>query len=391
MDFTLENIGVFAGVQALGRPGCIPVPWQGVVGWKQHESTDKQAGMAMLRVMSGVPEGLLETAAEELADVLGGPTLIHLPGRTPEPLFVSTLLHGNEPSGVHAVQALLRRYADKELPRSLSWFIGNVQAARLGQRRLDGQPDFNRVWPGTEAGTSPEAAMMAEIVEQMRARQVFASVDVHNNTGLNPHYACINRIDHRFLQLATLFSRTVVYFLRPRGVQSMAFSELCPAVTVECGKSGHEFGAEHAERFLDACLRLNELPEHPVPEHDLDLFHTVAMVKVPDAMSFGFEPAEQDIRLSPDLDHLNFRELPAGTTLGWIQKQDAVQLEAWDEQGREVGARFFRFTDGEIRTARPLMPSMFTLDERVIRQDCLGYVMERYPLAEHLGEGVATS
>jgi len=29
-----------------------------------------------------------------------------------------------------------------------------------------------------------------------------------------------------------------------------------------------------------------------------------------------------------------------------------------------------------------LMPSMFTLDERVIRQDCLGYLMERYPLPE---------
>jgi len=28
------------------------------------------------------------------------------------------------------------------------------------------------------------------------------------------------------------------------------------------------------------------------------------------------------------------------------------------------------------------MPSMFILDERVIRQDCLGYLMERYPLPE---------
>jgi hypothetical protein len=28
-------------------------------------------------------------------------------------------------------------------------------------------------------------------------------------------------------------------------------------------------------------------------------------------------------------------------------------------------------------SACPFMPSMFTLDERVIRQDCLGYLMER--------------
>jgi hypothetical protein len=29
------------------------------------------------------------------------------------------------------------------------------------------------------------------------------------------------------------------------------------------------------------------------------------------------------------------------------------------------------------------MPSMFTLDERIIRQDCLGYLMERYPLPDY--------
>lgn len=336
----------------------------------------------MLRVLDRLPEGLLQAGAEELEDLLGGPTLIHLEGSTPEPLFVSTLLHGNEHSGLQAVQALLRRHADgRKLPRSLSWFVGNVAAARYHLRRLDGQPDYNRVWPGSAESASPEAAMMARIVEDMRARRVFASVDVHNNTGLNPHYACVNRVDHRFLHLATLFSRTVVYFLRPLGVQSMAFAGLCPAATVECGKPDQAFGAEHAEQFLDACLRLHELPDYPVPAHDLDLFHTVATVKVPTRLSFGFDATDHDIRFSSDLDHLNFRELPAGSSLGRVRDVDGVCLEAWDEEGIEVGERFFRIDDGEIRTIRALMPSMFTLDERVIRQDCLGYLMERYPLA----------
>jgi hypothetical protein len=63
---------------------------------------------------------------------------------------------------------------------------------------LPGQPDYNRIWPGGEADDSPEARMMAEVVAVLHKRGLFASVDVHNNTGLNPHYACINRVDDRF-------------------------------------------------------------------------------------------------------------------------------------------------------------------------------------------------
>jgi hypothetical protein len=60
---------------------------------------------------------------------------------------------------------------------------------------------------------------------------------------------------------------------------------------------------------------------------------------------------------------------------------DALPLEVTDERGAEVGERFFRVEGNELRTTRTVMPSMFTLDERVIRQDCLGYLMERYPLS----------
>ena len=50
----------------------------------------------MLNEIEKLPEGLLEVPSEGLYDLLAGPTLIHLPGRSPEPLFVSVLLHGNE-------------------------------------------------------------------------------------------------------------------------------------------------------------------------------------------------------------------------------------------------------------------------------------------------------
>jgi hypothetical protein len=219
---------------------------------------------------------------------------------------------------------------------------------------------------------------MQQVVDIMEQRGVFASVDVHNNTGCNPHYGCVNVLNNRYLHLATLFSRTVVYFVQPKGVQSIAMAELCPAVTLECGKVGDKHGTDHAREYLDACLHLSSLPEHPVAPHDIDLFHTVAQVKVPEEVSFGFPPGEADILFSPNLDRYNFRELPRGTAFGQITSANGFRLDVRDEQGQDVAERYFRLEDGELRLTTPVMPSMLTRNEEVIRQDCLCYLMERY-------------
>ncbi len=339
-------------------------------------------GAVVLTQYDALPAGLLDLPASRLSDVLPGPALIHLPGRRTPPLFVSVLLHGNEDTGWLAAQSVLKQYAATGLPRALSLFIGNVAAARAGLRRLDGQPDYNRVWPGSEAAHPAERAMMQQVVDAMRARGVFASLDIHNNTGINPHYACVNRLDQAFLHLATLFSRIVVYFIQPRGVQSAAFATLCPAVTLECGKPGTPGSVEHAAAFLEACLHLAEFPAHPVAPHDVDLFHTVATVKVPESVSFGFAAPDADIDFVPALDHYNFRELAHGDRWGRVKAGSAARLQALDETGEDIGDRLFDYREDGITLRRPLMPAMLTRDERVIRQDCLCYLMERIGLPE---------
>jgi len=336
----------------------------------------------MLSQLDHLPTGLLELDSTRLGEVLDGPTLFHLPGRREPNLFVSVLMHGNETTGWDAVRQLLKRYqpggGERELPRGLSLFIGNITAAAVGLRHLDGQPDYNRVWPGCDSSETPEHRVMLQVQENMRVRGVFASVDVHNNTGFNPHYACVNVLDNRYLHLATMFSRTVVYFIRPCGVQSIAMAKLCPAVTLECGQVGQAYSVDHARDYLDACLHLSEHPNHMVAHHDIELFHTMAIVKVPQRFSFGHGVSGVDICFAEDLDYFNFRELPWGTVLGCLRPGIGLGLEATDEHGVDVSERYFEREDDELRLRIPVMPSMLTLDHKVIRQDCLCYLMERY-------------
>ncbi len=331
----------------------------------------------LLQQLDAVPDGLLEASSRDLHEILPRPTLLHLKGKQNNTLFISVMLHGNETTGLLAVQSLLKKYESKILPRNLSIFFGNISAAREGVRRLDDQADFNRIWPGTEYAPCVETQMAQQIVDTMADRNLFASVDIHNNTGLNPHYGCINRLDPAYQQLATLFARFVVYFTRPKGVQSMAFAQLCPAVTLECGRPDQTYGVKHAFDFIDSCLNLAELPDHPVHPQDIDLFHTVAQVKIRPDVAFSFNDSDVPLLLDRDLEKMNFFEVPAGTALGRVNDHTVLPVEARDEHGQDVSDRFFALRDGELMFKRATMPSMMTLNERVIKQDCLCYLMER--------------
>lgn len=334
--------------------------------------------VSMLTELADLPDGFLQVEATELHTILSGPTLIHLPGRREAPLFVSILLHGNEDTGLKAMQVVLKKYQNQLLPRALSLYVGNITAARAGVRRLEGQLDYNRVWSlETDTIIADEYRMMQQVISIMAQRNVFASIDIHNNTGLNPHYACVNRLDDAFLRLATMFSRIVVYFTDPKGVQSEAFAQLCPAVTLECGKPGGIGGVEHAACFVEGALHLSAFPEHPVASQDLELFQSVAVVTVPQAVSLSVGDPSTDLCLIENIDYYNFRLLDPGTRLAVVAPGCIKPLQVRNGLGCDMSEHYFENRDGNLLTRQQVMPAMLTRDIRIIRQDCLCYLMKR--------------
>ncbi len=333
-----------------------------------------------LNQITGFPEELLTATAQSLHSLVPNPTLFHLPGKHKQPLFISVLLHGNESTGFLALQKLLIKYRNQQLPRAISFYLGNTEAASQGLRRLNHQPDYNRIWPGTDLPNTKETQITLEIVKIMANRKVFASIDVHNNTGLNPHYACITKLDNQFLQLAKLFGRLIVYFTRPKGVQCGAFAEICPSVTLECGKPGQTNGVDHAFEYLNSCLHLSELINRPIPPQDIDVYHTVAQVKVNEGVNFSFNDQQSDLLLDKNLERMNFTEIPASTQFGRIFNHSAMPVTAINELGDRVTDQFFSLVDHQLQIIKNTMPSMLTLDERVIKQDCLCYLMEKIKL-----------
>ena len=327
-----------------------------------------------LNVLNHLPAGLLTASPGQLQELLGGPTLIHLDGQRDDALFVSIMLHGNEYTGLLALQRVLKKYATSRLPRGLSIFIGNVAAASENLRALPGQPDYNRIWG---IGDTPEHHLTQRVMDEMRRQQVFAAIDVHNNTGPNPHYALVARLDNDVFQLATLFSRTVVYTRKPDTTSTWAMSTICPAVTLECGLPGIEFGVAHASEYIDACLHLSHIPEHPVAAHDMDLFHSVAIIKIPSEYNFSFDGSAADIVFEESLPEMNFTELSVDTRFCRFAPGTGACLEAWDEHGRNRAEEYFYQQGDSCYVRQPIMPAMLTMEHYVVRMDCLCYMMER--------------
>jgi hypothetical protein len=327
-------------------------------------------------VLEDLPDGFLDCPPQRLVDILPGPTLIHIRGRDPQPLFVSTLLHGNEYSGLEAMQAVLRGHAGRDLHRSLLLFIGNVRAAASNVRTLTGERDYNRVWPGTLYPDDPLAAMAGWVYERAARHNPFASIDIHNNTGFNPHYACVRKLDPKFIALAQLFSRIVVHFQRPVGTQAAAFANLCPAITVECGKAGAGSATAHAVELVEAGLSISHLPDHPPAPHDVDLLRTYAIVRPPAGASFSFDGAPADFMFRPDIDRLNFSELEPGVSLGAARSGMRLEILPGDSDDHRP-EEYFSYDGGEIRLTRSTLPAMLTLDPRAVTEDCLCYLMHR--------------
>ena len=318
-----------------------------------------------------LPEELASIGPREIMSVFRAPTLISVPGaRQAQPLFLSTLLHGNETTSFYVLQALARRYRTQAPPRPMLIFVGNVEATAAGVRFLPGQPDFNRIWKAD----GEAHALAEEVADEARAAGVFASIDIHNNTGDNPHYGCVASLRPADLHLAAMFAPIGVLYQIPDTTQSVAFSRLCPALTVECGRSGDAAGIERAINLVEGALALEHLPERAPPKDALRMYHTVGRVVIDPDCSFSFGPSDADLILPPDLEAHNFVELEQGAL--WAEFRGArLPLRVVDEHNDDLTAKFLQVRGQRAMLTHAMTPAMVTQNEIAIRQDCLCYLM----------------
>lgn len=341
--------------------------------------------------LDGPPSSLLGATASEAVEWLGAPTLIRVPGRGRQaPRAVSCLLHGDESTGLEAVLRILQR--GLTYPFDLYVVIGNVRAAAeppgFAHRYLDDQEDFNRVW-GLDTPTTGQRLAADGILERLCAAGLEALVDVHNNSGNNPFYAVAPRDEPRDLNLATLFTSTILAWDLTAHTLMEALPAETAAVAVECGLPRRPESLAFA---LDGLRRY--LGEPPLPTdrvvRDFDVLGGLRKVTIRPEVQFRFgahhhdrlDGDDVDFVVAADADLHNFVEVPAGHVIGHVRPGSVLPLQAAAADGTDVTATHFAIEGERVVTTAPTTPVMMTRSVAAARRDCLFYVSTELPPPE---------
>ena len=325
--------------------------------------------------LHGLPEGFFDITTANIRSLFPNPTLIQLDGADHRPLFISILLHGNEFTGLQVMQQILAKYA-AGLPRSILLFIGNVTAAEANLRRLPEQVDYNRCWPGTLMESCPTARMAQRVIEIAHGMPLFAAIDIHNNTGKNPHYACITDPNPGNQNLAAKFNRIAMVY-QHKGVCTMAFDGICPAATLECGLPGDADGIAQASRLIEDLLTLQALPQEEPSREQLHLVESHLNLHIPAHVSYDFDlDADVDLTFAHDIESRNFTLIDPQQVFGYTRIERPIQI--LDAGHHDVTDEVLRIEQGKIYFNQTLMPAMITRDKLVVQQDCLCHLLQDY-------------
>ncbi|MDH5576201.1 MAG: succinylglutamate desuccinylase/aspartoacylase family protein [Nitrospirota bacterium] len=316
------------------------------------------------------------STVEDFLVKLGEPTFLWLPGlETTRTRAVSTLLHGNEPSGVRALHRWIREGQQPQV--NLLCFIGSIGAALtdplFSHRCAPEGKDLNRCFRSPFEGR--EGIVAQAMLRELHRAQPEALIDLHNTSGRSPAYGVTTLNGMMQETLTGIFCDHLIVTDLRLGSLMEATEKVWPTVTIEAGGAKDPKADDLAYRGLTRyanAMHLSDLSapvtvaQHPI-RVELQKGATVAYdhAPVPGA----------DLTLPPDVDGLNFGILPSKKRLGWVGARGLEALWAKDGTGQNLSPNIFSVHNGELRLLHPSRLMMVTINQEIAQSDCLFYIL----------------
>ena len=311
---------------------------------------------------------------------LSGPAHIHVSGEdSTRCRFATTLLHGNEPSGLLAVFALLKKRVRPAV--DIHFLIPGIDAARQPPgfrcRMLPQHKDLNRCF-GPAGGDSEQELLAREILQRLESFRPESVIDIHNTSGSNPPFGvCIFR-DQRHDALVSLFTHRIIVSDLKLGALMEISNARMPVVTIECGGSQDEESHRLAIAGLERYITTPDVLSPGQTGLSLEYFrHPIRLELKPGCdIAYGDHsllPA--GITLLPDIEDYNFGYVDGSNQLGFVSGDIDSILSIRSPLGNQPASALFEQHQGAIFPSRRLKLFMITTNPEIARKDCLFYLV----------------
>ncbi|PID44507.1 MAG: succinylglutamate desuccinylase [Proteobacteria bacterium] len=336
----------------------------------------------------------LGNSVEAFLKELGQPALITIPGRNPNVTrAISTLLHGNEPSGLKAVYRWLKQGSQPAV--NIICFICSIKTAQrppgFFYRHLPDMSDPNRCFSParlTQADKDEAGLVAAEFVDILDFYKPECVIDIHNTSGKGPDFAVSITADRANMEIGALFtSRMIITDLRLGALMELS-SVRMPVVTIECGGSEQEESTEMAFRGLERYVGMESfLSDSSSADHDNDrpLYHSkfetlhnpIRVELTPEATIEYHDQnhPEVDVTLLSTIENDNFGIIKPDDSLGWLNGELKQTLKAVNSRGDNIIEHVLTVKDGQLYPARPIKMFMATTNPAIAKSDCLFYIV----------------
>jgi len=323
-----------------------------------------------------------------------GPTVIDITGiNTEKCRVITTLLQGNEPSGLIAIHRWLTMRDESEFPQTnMRFIICSVEAASkspmFSKSFIDGSKDINRCFGKVvqaqglqissheqqQQGCYQRAQLIEQAIRDVKPEMV---IDLHNASSPNPTFAISKIITTELLALASFFCQTLVLSdLKLGSLMEEDFN--CPFITIECGGSLDEQAHEVAFAGISHIARCENIG-YIHQEKNVEVIYRPLRLETKNDVNLSY--AEHDegysgVTLKNNIEYFNFGGANQDEMIGWIDGNGIENLQLLDKKGNNVIDEYFYTRENQLVCRQNLRIFKATTNKQVALNDCLFYVVK---------------
>lgn len=307
---------------------------------------------------------------------LTGLTVFDIKGKdTRRCRVVTTLIHGNEPSGLVASHLWLK--SNESPATNLRIILCNPEAALtkpfFTNRFVQHSDDLNRFFDkfgDASYGVAYRAKQIFELVKEVRPEAI---VDLHNTSGESPAFSVSVSDSWQHLKLAELFTNSLIHTqIHVGAIMELDFD--APIITIECGGANDNTSHRVAANGLHEFFTLADLFTNG--ESKVSIARNPIRVKLVGDASVGFSHhrlTTSDITLRADIEKLNHQSTPKDEFIGWCCPNTPIAFEGLDKLGHDQIDDLFENRKGCLFTKKEMQLFMVTTIPEIATKDCLFY------------------